>query len=127
MPSNTEIILHLLQTKGLGPKGLRQIFNGLAGGKLSLTEMLGMTVEQVTMKLGLAQKLAERVLDFKASDLGKALEDNLVSIMPITNKIYPVRLKMTLGDAAPAVLFARGNLNILDYKSVGFCGARKAS
>lgn len=127
MSSNTEIILHLLQTKGLGPKGLRQVFNRLTVGKLSLADMLGLTVEQIVMKLGLGQKLAERVLDIKSSDLSGALEENSVSVLPIIDESYPERLKMTLGDVAPPVLFAKGNLDILNEKSVGFCGARKAS
>jgi DNA protecting protein DprA len=127
MPSDIEIILHLLQTKGLGPKGLRKVFAGLIASKSSFVDMLGMSVEQVVMKLGLGQKLAERILDFKASDLSRALEDNAVSVLPIIDDSYPMRLKMTLGDVAPPVLFAKGNLDILDDKSVGFCGARKAS
>jgi DNA processing protein len=40
---------------------------------------------------------------------------------------YPNRLKEILGDRAPSLLFALGNLSLLENKGAGFCGSRRAS
>lgn len=127
MPTNTDIILHLFQTKGLGPKGLRQVLRGLASEKASLTDLMGMRVDEIVFKFGIGQKLAERILDYTETGVGAALDDNAVTVLTIIDDSYPVRLRLTLGDDAPPVLFAKGKLDILNAKSVGFCGARKAS
>jgi DNA processing protein len=40
---------------------------------------------------------------------------------------YPQRLRVVLGKHAPEVLYARGNLSLMDQHSISFCGARNAS
>jgi DNA processing protein len=40
---------------------------------------------------------------------------------------YPPGLAAVLKDNAPPVLFAKGNLNLLETKSVAICGSRKSS
>ncbi|MEE9466305.1 MAG: DNA-processing protein DprA, partial [Candidatus Neomarinimicrobiota bacterium] len=40
---------------------------------------------------------------------------------------YPKSVVSLLEDDAPPILFARGNLDILNKESVGFCGSRKAT
>lgn len=127
MPTKTEIILHLLKAKGLGPKTIRLIFDGLVQHKLSFDALLGMSVEELVRKFGIGTKIAEKILDFQRHNLTDELDSNEVTILPITDGNYPARLKMTLGSDAPPVIFAKGNLDLLDAKSVGFCGARKAS
>lgn len=127
MITKNEIILNLIQTKGLGHKGLCLIFNGLFKHKLSLHDMLGMKSSDISHKFGINIDICNRLLDIHSNNLSKILEDNNVSIVTILDKSYPIRLKMTLGDLAPPILFIKGNIEILNAKSVGFCGARKAS
>ncbi len=40
---------------------------------------------------------------------------------------YPQRLQQLLGKAAPAELFAMGNLSLLESRGLGFCGSRDVS
>ena len=40
---------------------------------------------------------------------------------------YPKRLREVLGKESPPLIFYRGNLDLCDYRSVGFCGSRAAS
>jgi DNA protecting protein DprA len=94
---------------------------------MSLADMMGMPADQLIRRFGISQKLAEGVLAFKKSALQASLEDNSVSVLTILSETYPLRLKLALGEAAPPVLFVKGNFDLLNSKSVGFCGARKAS
>lgn len=40
---------------------------------------------------------------------------------------YPQKLKEVLGKLAPASIYYKGNLSLLDKQGVGFCGSRNAS
>jgi len=55
------------------------------------------------------------------------IKNHGISAFSIFQKEYPVRLIDILGSVAPPLLFYKGNLDILNTRSVGFCGSRKAS
>lgn len=55
------------------------------------------------------------------------LRRNGVHLIAITDPIYPQSIISKLGDEAPLLLLCRGNLNLLQTVSVGFCGSRAAS
>jgi len=55
------------------------------------------------------------------------LDQEDVTLIGLSDPRYPERLSRLLGVKAPPLLAARGNLSLLDAKSVGFCGSRKAS
>jgi len=65
----------------------------------------------------------------------KATNDNInstntiknVKFITIYNDDYPSELRKSLKSNAPTILSYIGNLNLLDYPRVGFCGSRKAS
>jgi DNA protecting protein DprA len=59
--------------------------------------------------------------------LGDELHRQGVQILVRGKPDYPARLTQVLGETAPPVLFAKGNLSILERKTVGFCGSRKTS
>jgi DNA protecting protein DprA len=50
-----------------------------------------------------------------------------VRVLSIIDPDYPEGLRNTLGESAPVLLLCRGNLELLDRVSVGFCGSREAS
>ncbi|WP_297300590.1 DNA-processing protein DprA [uncultured Brachyspira sp.] len=52
--------------------------------------------------------------------------DNIYMILE-NDLMYPERLKNTLGNNTPPVIFVQGNLALLNKNSIGFCGSRKVS
>lgn len=63
----------------------------------------------------------------KAEKLALELARNDVQILYRGGSNYPNHLITVLGDTAPPVLFAKGNLEILQQPAVGFTGSRKTS
>ena len=47
--------------------------------------------------------------------------------MVIGENNYPDRMISALNNKAPALLFAKGDINLLNKSCLGFCGSRKAS
>jgi DNA processing protein len=50
-----------------------------------------------------------------------------VRVLSIIDPDYPEVLRNALGESAPLLLLCMGNLELLKYVSVGFCGSREAS
>jgi DNA processing protein len=50
-----------------------------------------------------------------------------VRVLSIIDSDYPEGLRNALGESAPVLLLCLGNLELLKYVSVGFCGSREAS
>ena len=50
-----------------------------------------------------------------------------VRALSIIDADYPEGLRTALGESAPVLLLCLGNLELLKYTSVGFCGSREAS
>ncbi|MGN2612840.1 DNA-processing protein DprA [Aliivibrio fischeri] len=45
-------------------------------------------------------------------------------ILSRADKAYPIQIKRNLKEKAPAILFGTGNIDLLNYKSIGFVGSR---
>lgn len=80
-------------------------------------------------RAGLRAEAAERIMVLLGRDreLDSYLETaRLFEIFPLTavSEGYPVRLARRLGDDAPAVLFCRGNLSLLQRPAVSLTGSR---
>lgn len=110
-------------------------FRALRAGVLAGTRAEGNAERALTLDdlraLGCEPSFAERVLDL----LGRERElDRYLSvaeelgIRPLTrvSPQYPSRLRR-LGDAAPAVLFCRGALSLLERPAVALVGSRELS
>src|SRR5262245_48528487 len=62
-----------------------------------------------------------------AEKVAEELERQGVQMLVRDSPGYPARLSRIPMDQAPPVLFAAGNLALLERKAVPFCGARDAS
>ena len=62
-----------------------------------------------------------------ADRLTEQLYQQNISIVMENDKSYPQQLIKSLGNKCPPILFVQGNTNILNKKSIGFCGSRKVS
>lgn len=63
----------------------------------------------------------------KAQDLETILKEKEIISITKFDSLYPQQLINSLGNDAPAVLFAKGNVNLLKQNAVGFCGSRNVS
>ncbi|MCG3174495.1 MAG: hypothetical protein GMKNLPBB_02734 [Myxococcota bacterium] len=125
---NVEILQFIL-AKGAGEAALRRLAKYFVSEGETATKRLYFDSREIEAALGLQRKVAENIL--KARDeaiaLLKQIEGSKVEIVWLGSDRYPHRIRQILGDEAPPVLFLKGNLGLLDMKSVGFCGSRKAS
>ncbi|NLZ52785.1 MAG: DNA-binding protein [Thermoanaerobacteraceae bacterium] len=62
-----------------------------------------------------------------AKRISEKLHKKNIGIIYYQDPQYPKKLKKSLGEKCPAFLFYKGNIDLLNKKSVGFCGSRKAS
>jgi DNA protecting protein DprA len=63
----------------------------------------------------------------KAENLLKSLEEKRIKLVSCYDLDYPKALLKNLGNRAPLLLSVLGNADLLEKRSVGFCGSRKAS
>lgn len=73
------------------------------------------------------QARAVRAAEEQTKPLYDSLTAEGISLLAENEADYPQYLKKTLGTECPPVLFASGNLALLNRPSVGFCGSRKTS
>ncbi|MFC1731301.1 DNA-processing protein DprA [candidate division KSB1 bacterium] len=121
-------MLQLLQARGIGFKTFEKIICKIDEIDVSLSEVLSFNKSDIMNILDLDKEIVNSIIE--AEELAKELSEELTRhsiYMLLKNRSdYPARLKNVLGSKdAPPVLFAQGNLNLLNIKSVGMCGARK--
>jgi DNA protecting protein DprA len=80
---------------------------------------------QFKIKYDIAKDIHSTII--KAEALLNELQQDDIKILVRGSEKYPKTLENTLGSDAPPILFAKGTLNILNKKAVGFCGSRNAS
>lgn len=129
MSEDTRALLQIMHAQGLGARTLSRILRKLASDKYPLAEFILAPISEMTNSYQLRPEVAESIKNAhdQASEISDQLERNGIVAIAKESKRYPKKLLTTLKNNAPPVLFAHGNLDILDMKSVGFCGSRKAS
>ena len=117
-------IITLLPTKGLGPKALNNIIDRFeSNDSLDMVSIVSTTIAR--QAIDIAREIQDNRI--KAESLLNELRQQDIKIIVRGRQEYPEMLKLTLGHNAPPVLFAKGNIKLLNQKGVGFCGSRKAS
>lgn len=122
-------ILQLVQARGVGDATLARILASLPEAGVYLREIASMAAADLERALGLERELCESICAAgpKARDMAEELAAHDVVVMVMGHLPYPAKLERRLGGDAPPVLFAKGNLALLERETVGFCGSRKAS
>jgi len=122
-------ILSLLFAKGLGTKTLSQLVNRIIRENVALEDIVCLPPDILTGQFGLRPSVAEAVgaAREQAEQTAEKLDKHGVQILVRGIVPYASHLVDVLGDDAPPVVFARGDLSVLTKKAVGFCGARSAS
>lgn len=121
----------LLNTRGLGPKGIFHIYEHLCRSLITEEDVFELDWGEFRCRLpGLGKGVFEELR--KADDERLYLEyqellQNGVSIIHVGHELYPSRLTTLLGDSGPPILFCSGELSLLSARSVSIEGSRDAS
>jgi DNA processing protein len=126
--SDQVAILQLMQAKGVGTRTLARTLSKLTEEGRSATELVAASADEMT-QFGLKPDTARAVGTGRgtAEKVAEELEHRGIQMLLRGTSEYPARLSRVLGDHAPPVLFAAGNLALLERQAVAFCGARDAS
>lgn len=122
-------IIQLIYTQGLGTATLSRLLKRLSAKRCSLEEFLSLPVNEIVNNYHLKTEIAQALKTNKnqAEQLIEELHKRNIHILVQGTGNYPNHLIQILGETAPPVLFAKGNLEILQKKAVGFSGSRKTS
>lgn len=122
-------ILQLILTKGIGDAAIRRILHFMHIHNCTFEDVFSSKDAFLTagIKTEIVDTLFSSTIRDNASALAMELEKNDISIIRLYDSLYPERLKATLGESSPPVLFAKGNISLLAKKAVGFCGSRNVS
>ncbi|MCH8304066.1 MAG: DNA-processing protein DprA [Candidatus Marinimicrobia bacterium] len=122
-------LLQLYNAKSFGNKKLGEFLMRLNSEGRSLEEIITSPEEELIESYNLNPSVIESInSSFEESEqLYNILCENDIKILVRGQGDYPVILEERLKNNAPAILFAKGNLGILDLKSISISGSRKAS
>ena len=123
--------LCLFHVKGLGPKKLHAIYNAVEDGCVTLDEIFTLEQKELNNRLPvLTPAICQAIHEIdcvKIEELHGILKENDINIVTLTHELYPDLLFRRLHEGTPAVLFCKGNLDLLSSDGVAIIGARCAS
>ncbi len=122
-------ILQLIQTQGLGKATISRLLRVLATEGRGLSDFILSPVNELVNRYRLKTEVAQilKTNSNQAEELAAELHQQEIHFLVQGTEKYPLHLIQILGETAPPVLFAKGNLDILKNKAVGFSGSRKTS
>ncbi|TET33054.1 MAG: hypothetical protein E3J72_17905 [Planctomycetota bacterium] len=113
---------------GVGPKTFHRVRARLVEMERSWADLFDKP-EKNSKQLDLSKQIARAASgpDPETEKTFRQLEANRISILIAGEEDYPGLLLETLGDSAPPLIFAHGNLELLKQPGIAFSGSRKAS
>jgi len=120
----------LLNTRGLGPKGVFYVYQHLCNSLITEEDVFELDWGEFRCRLpGLGKGIFE---ELRKADDERYLEyqgllQSGVSIIHLGHELYPSRLIALLGNKSPPILFCSGELSLLNARSVSIEGSRDAS
>jgi len=132
MTDREALWLWLTAAEGVGPKTINDLWAALCERGMQLedfhdlgeTEWAGEFRLNARVVRGLAEKKAR--MD-EIVQLAEALRENGISLLSLESPNYPASLRKSLGRSAPPLLYAAGNVSLLERSAVAVIGARDAS
>ena len=108
----------------------RKLAQIMVARKIQPSELLEMDVLTMVDRLGVEEKIAERLVALigRSASLSfeiTKLEKEGIGLVTRADKEYPAQLKKKMGDNCPPYFFYVGDLGLLREKCVGFVGSRK--
>ncbi len=126
---NEKQILSLFLARGIGISIINRVLDIYQSRNSNSFDLTSTNADDIAKMFAIKYELAIEVqkTTTKAEELLNELQEQSIKILIKGSPEYPKRLEKVLGSKAPPVLFAKGNLQLLKQKGVGFCGSRKAS
>ncbi len=130
--NSTKYWIALEQTHGIGPAHLMEIHEALKNQGLSVTDLCGLSVEEIRKEFRFPEKIAEAVASLEGTlpkieeDYFRLLESG-IDVITFFSDSYPARLKETLGNAIPPLLYVYGNARLLKRKGIAILGDKDVS
>lgn len=115
---------------GVGPVTYRKILARLAQEGKAVEELFSVNAEFLATEMLLRSNVIKGILNVRESfdDIRATmttLEEREILAVLENEQDYPERLRLSLRDSAPAVLYCWGNVNLLHEASVGIVGTRQ--
>jgi DNA protecting protein DprA len=122
-------ILRFQLARGLGAQSLIRLLDAFRRDGGTLQELASAEPRDLLEHAGLRPQLVSAVeeMQSEAERLAEQLATLDIHILVRGYAPYPVSLTDVIGETAPPLLFARGDLDILSLPGVGFAGSRKSS
>jgi DNA processing protein len=127
---NTQVaVLQLMLAKGVGQRTLFRLLERLRSENYFVSDFVDAPISEMTGPFALKPESADSIKAVReeATALTEELDRHSVRTLVLGTSDYPSYLEESLGKSAPPVLFAAGDMSVLERKGVGFCGSRKAS
>jgi DNA processing protein len=124
--SDVLAVLQLIGTPGITPSRVRAVVELAMRRQLRVAEVLE---DDYQLKTLLSTREVGDFVDHQAKALLKyrELQKDNIMLISIDDFHYPAKVKRRLGSSSPPLLFTKGNLNLINSISVGFCGSRRVS
>lgn len=122
-------LLQIMLAKGIGNVALKRVMRYVSIHPEESFQLLCEDTDRFASIFKFKPAIIESIKECAqhAANLSTELSRNGISIISEVDELYPKQLKSSLGDQCPPVIFAQGNLQLLNTNSVGFCGSRKVS
>jgi len=126
---NHSSFLQIALTKGVGDAAIKRILDFFSRNADASWDLLCSDVTMQKMIFKNKQEIVDNIALQKAEAhrIADRLEKNNINLIFYYDELYPKKLKRTLGAKCPPYLFYKGNIDLADKSSAGFCGSRTAS
>jgi DNA processing protein len=125
--------IRLLQIENIGPRSFNKILEALKQENKSVADLFKIGIKELGFLLekNKIRRIAPtKVLRTKYEGIEKllnTLEEKEIRVLMFDDSDYPNSIKSFLSENAPPILYAFGNLGLLDKKSLAIVGSRHAS
>ena len=122
-------ILQFILSKGAGDAMIKRFLTFAESNGVEATRAVCLDPLALSIELRINEVVSGNIISNyeNAIRLYDLLNAQNVQIVWQGHPNYPIRLKNILEKNAPPYLFVRGNIDLLNKISVGFCGSRKSS
>ena len=128
MNKESTLILRLLSGKNIGTKKAYNLIQQLKQKGISLADFIS-EIDKGNNTNIVPTNIAESIRDTKEKviEYTENLKRKNVKVVNRYESNYPKKIIDTLKEDSPLLLFYKGNYELLNQKSIGFCGSREVT
>lgn len=124
----------LSNAPGFGAKSIRYIYNNLKSNNLTINDLFDLNLEELKSlfpKIGHGDLSRANLSSFSSLEADRKFFDSFeklksegIVIVGLDDDRYPISVLENMEDTAPPILYCKGNLPLLNQKSVSIVGSR---